>query len=100
MISKETFCKVLSMRDEQLNRESNGNMAEIVPNRAEDALCLLLSELFDDEQNLISLSVGIEEQPLQAQSLYHPEEEIDLHSYQELYDYLTAYQKMHYGGAA
>lgn len=99
MISKETFCKALSMRDEQVRQES-GSVAEIVPNRSEDALCLLLSELFDDEQNLISLSVGIEDDPLQAKSLYHPDEEIDLHSYEELYDYLTAYQKMHYGGAA
>lgn len=99
MLSKEIFCKALAMRDEQVKRESE-SIAEIIPNRSEDALCLLLSELFDDEQNLISLSVGMEDHPLQAKSLYHPEEEIDLHSYEELYDYLTAYQKMHYGGAA
>lgn len=99
MISKEIFCKALFMRDEQVKQESE-NVAEIIPNRAEDALCLLLSELFDDEQNLISLSVDIEDHPLQVKSLYHPDEEINLHSYEELYDYLTAYQKMHYGGVA
>lgn len=96
MISKETFCKVLTMRDERYHQGSNC-ISEITLNPCEEAIYLLLSEVLDDKQNLVALSVGIEYVPLQVQSLSYPNEEIVIHSYGELYDYLLSHQKIYCG---
>lgn len=95
MITKKLFCKVLSMRDEQVLQQGE-NLADIVPNHSEAALCLLLSDQLNDKQNLITLSACITIYPLEVKSL-HSTRKMYLHFYEELYDYLVAFQEMHCG---
>ncbi|MCX7615568.1 MAG: hypothetical protein N2Z65_07430, partial [Clostridiales bacterium] len=59
-----------------------------------------LSELFDDEQALISDSLTIGESDadsVRAADLYNPAKETIIRSYEEIYDYLVEYQNLNYG---
>lgn len=103
MISKETFCKAMRLRDKQIERDSHlllyfdtlysqkgSSKALKLPEFGMDAFCLVIGELFQVEPAVIKAAAGLEEKefgPIQLMGADGKKHSFS--TYEAFYDYLV-----------
>ena len=103
MISKETFCSAMRLRDKQIERDNHlllyfdtlyslrGSYRALnLPEFGMDAFCMVVGELFKVEPTMIKAAADLEEEEFGPMQLMSSDgKKHSFSTYEALYDYLV-----------